>query len=90
MIAAEVSLTWVTRSRMLCVYDENPCLALSGTLIMSPAGTLMSFEINFCNRGRNIVVMMRTLKASLCLATRRMTAALEMAGSGRTAAPSGS
>ena len=43
-------------------------LALRGTYIIAPDGTLMNAECNFLNMGRNIDELLRKLKANLYLA----------------------
>ncbi len=43
-------------------------LALRGTFIISPDGTLFNSEVNFYNMGRNIDELMRKFKANLYLA----------------------
>jgi len=55
-------------SRQFGVYDENTGLALRGTFIISPDGTLFNSEVNFYNLGRNIDELMRRFKANLYLA----------------------
>jgi len=55
-------------SRLFGVYDENTGLALRGTFIISPKGTLLNSEVNFYNLGRNIDEMLRKFKANLYLA----------------------
>ena len=50
------------------VYDEGSGLALRGTFIISPDGTLFNSEVNFYNMGRNIDELMRKYKANLYLA----------------------
>ena len=55
-------------SRMFAVYDENTGLALRGTFIINPEGTLLNSEVNFYNMGRNIDEMMRKFKANVYLA----------------------
>ncbi len=54
-------------SRLFGVYDEGSGLALRGTFIISPDGTLFNSEINFYNMGRNIDELMRKFKANLYL-----------------------
>jgi peroxiredoxin (alkyl hydroperoxide reductase subunit C) len=54
-------------SRLFGVYDEASGLALRGTFIISPDGTLFNSEINFYNMGRNIDELMRKFKANLYL-----------------------
>jgi peroxiredoxin (alkyl hydroperoxide reductase subunit C) len=55
-------------SRTFGVYDENTGLALRGTFIINPEGTLLNSEMNFYNLGRNIDELMRRFKANLYLA----------------------
>jgi len=55
-------------SRQFGVYDENTGLALRGTFIISPDGTLFNSEVNFYNLGRNIDELMRKFKANMYLA----------------------
>ncbi len=55
-------------SRMFGVYDENTGLALRGTFIISPDGTLLNSEVNNYNLGRNVEELHRKLKANLRLA----------------------
>jgi peroxiredoxin (alkyl hydroperoxide reductase subunit C) len=54
-------------SRLFGVYDEASGLALRGTFIISPDGTLFNSEVNFYNMGRNIDELMRKFKANLYL-----------------------
>jgi peroxiredoxin (alkyl hydroperoxide reductase subunit C) len=54
-------------SRLFGVYDEGSGLALRGTFIISPDGTLFNSEVNFYNMGRNIDELMRKFKANLYL-----------------------
>ena len=54
-------------SRMFGVYDKGSGLALRGTFIISPDGTLFNSEVNFYNMGRNIDELMRKFKANLYL-----------------------
>ena len=54
-------------SKLFGVYDESSGLALRGTFIISPDGTLFNSEINFYNMGRNIDELMRKFKANLYL-----------------------
>ena len=56
-----------TVSKLFGVYDEGTGLALRGTFIISPDGTLFNSEINFYNMGRNIDELMRKFKANLYL-----------------------
>ena len=55
-------------SRMFGVYDEGSGLALRGTFIINPEGTLLGSEMNFYNLGRNIDELMRKFKANVYLA----------------------
>ncbi len=55
-------------SRAFGVYDEATGLALRGTFIINPEGTLLNSEMNFYNLGRNIDELMRRFKANLYLA----------------------
>ena len=52
-------------ARVFGVYDEDTGLALRGTFIIDPEGTLLNAEVNFYNMGRNIVELMRKLKANI-------------------------
>jgi peroxiredoxin (alkyl hydroperoxide reductase subunit C) len=54
-------------ARQFGVYDEGTGLALRGTFIINPEGTLMNSEVNFYNMGRNIDELMRKFKANLYL-----------------------
>jgi len=47
------------------VYDENSGLALRGTFIINPEGTLLNQEINWYNLGRNIEELLRKFKANV-------------------------
>ncbi len=55
-------------ARMFGVYDENTGLALRGTFIINPDGTLLNSEANYYNLGRNIGELMRKFKANLYMA----------------------
>jgi alkyl hydroperoxide reductase subunit AhpC len=55
-------------SRMFGVYDDATGLALRGTFIINPEGTLLNSEVNFYNLGRNIDELMRKFKANLYMA----------------------
>ena len=55
-------------SRMFGVYDDASGLALRGTFIINPEGTLLGSEVNFYNLGRNIDELMRKFKANIYLA----------------------
>ena len=54
-------------SRLFGIYDEATGLALRGTFIISPEGTLLNSEVNFYNMGRNIDELMRKFEANLYL-----------------------
>ncbi len=54
-------------ARMFGVYEEGAGLALRGTFIINPEGTLLNSEVNFFNMGRNIDELMRKFKANLYL-----------------------
>jgi len=54
-------------SRMFGVYDEGSGLALRGTFLISPAGKLVSSEVNFYNVGRDMGELLRKLKANTYL-----------------------
>ena len=55
-------------SRLFGVYDENTGLALRGTFMINPEGTLLNMEMNFYNLGRNIEELMRKFKANIYMA----------------------
>ena len=55
-------------SRLFGVYDDNSGLALRGTFIINPEGTLLNAEVNFYNLGRNIDELMRKFKANIYMA----------------------
>jgi peroxiredoxin (alkyl hydroperoxide reductase subunit C) len=55
-------------ARVFGVYDEATGLALRGTFVINPEGTLLNSEVNFYNLGRNIDELMRRFKANLYLA----------------------
>ena len=55
-------------SKLFGVYDENRGLALRGTFIINPEGTLLNAEVNFYNLGRNVDELLRKLKANIYLA----------------------
>ena len=54
-------------ARMFGVYLEDAGVALRGTFIIAPDGTLFNAEVNFLNMGRNIDELMRKFKANLYL-----------------------
>ena len=58
-------------ARLFGVYDEGSKLALRGTYIIAPDGTLLNSEVNFYNMGRNIDELMRKLKANVYLRERK-------------------
>ena len=55
-------------SRLFGVYDEDTGLALRGTFVINPEGTLLNSEVNFSNLGRNIDELLRKFKANLYMA----------------------
>jgi alkyl hydroperoxide reductase subunit AhpC len=54
-------------ARMFGVYLEDAGVALRGTFLIAPDGTLMNSEVNFLNLGRNITEILRKFKANLYL-----------------------
>jgi len=52
-------------ARLFGVYDEATGLALRGTFMINPEGTLLNAEVNFYNLGRNIDELMRKFKANV-------------------------
>ena len=54
-------------ARMFGVYLDDAGVALRGTFIINPEGTLMNAEVNFLNMGRNIDELMRKFKANIYL-----------------------
>jgi peroxiredoxin (alkyl hydroperoxide reductase subunit C) len=57
-------------SRRFGVWDDASGLALRGTFIIAPDGTLFNSEINFYNMGRNVDELVRKLKANIYLSPR--------------------
>ena len=55
-------------SRMFGVYLEEAGVSLRGTFLISPAGQLMSSEVNFLNLGRNVEELVRKFEANIYLA----------------------
>jgi len=55
-------------SKLFGVYDKEAGLDLRGTFIISPEGKVMSSEVNFFNLGRNVVEILRKVKANIYLA----------------------
>jgi peroxiredoxin (alkyl hydroperoxide reductase subunit C) len=55
-------------ARAFGVYDEDTGLALRGTFIISPEGTVLNSEVNFYNLGRNVDELMRKFKANIYMA----------------------
>ncbi|MCC6821983.1 MAG: peroxiredoxin [Verrucomicrobiota bacterium] len=53
-----------TVSRLFGVYDEASGLALRGTFLINPQGTLVSSEVNFYNVGRNADELLRKMEAN--------------------------
>ena len=65
-------------------------LALRGTFIIAPDGTLFNSEVNFYNMGRNIDELMRKFKANIYLAQEgRRGLPVQVEGRGRQDAASG-
>ncbi len=54
-------------ARSFGILDEGSGLALRGTFVISPQGTLLNSEVNFYNLGRNIDELLRRLKANMYL-----------------------
>ena len=54
-------------SRLFGVYDGATGLALRGTFVVNPQGTLVSSEINFYNVGRNAEELLRKMEANVYL-----------------------
>ncbi len=54
-------------AKMFGIYDRETYLALRGTFIINPQGTLLNSEVNYYNMGRNIDELMRKFKANLHL-----------------------
>ncbi len=52
-------------SRLFGVYDEGTGLALRGTFLINPEGTLLNAEMNWYNLGRNVDELLRKFKANL-------------------------
>jgi peroxiredoxin len=55
-------------SKLFGVYDPGSGLALRGTFVISPAGKLVTSEINFYNVGRNADELLRKMQANAYLA----------------------
>ena len=55
-------------SKMFGVYDDATGLALRGTFIINPEGTVMNADVNFYNLGRNVDEILRKVKANIYLA----------------------
>lgn len=55
-------------SKLFGIYDQTTGLALRGTYLINPEGTLLGSEVNFYNLGRNVDELLRKLKANLHLA----------------------
>ena len=56
-------------SRIFGVYDEGSGLALRGTFIINPEGTLVASEVNFYNVGRNADELVRKVEANIYVST---------------------
>lgn len=52
-------------ARMFGVYLEDAGVALRGSFLIDPKGTLLYSEVNFPNVGRNVDEMMRKFKAGI-------------------------
>lgn len=52
-------------SKLFGVYDYETGLALRGTFIINPSGTVVASEVNFYNVGRSAAETLRKLKASV-------------------------
>ncbi len=52
-------------AKALGIYLEDAGLALRGTYVINPEGTLLFSEVNFLNVGRNVDELMRKFKAAL-------------------------
>jgi len=61
-------------SRQFGVYVEDAGLALRGTFLINPEGTLLNSEVSFFNVGRNIDELMRKFKANLYVAKKQAEA----------------
>jgi peroxiredoxin (alkyl hydroperoxide reductase subunit C) len=55
-------------SKLFGVYDPGSGLALRGTFVISPAGKLVTSEVNFYNVGRNADELLRKMQANAYLA----------------------
>lgn len=56
-------------ARLFGVYLADQGVALRGTFIVDPQGTLMNAEVNFLNLGRNVDELLRKFKANVYLAS---------------------
>lgn len=54
-------------SKLFGVYDEKTGLALRGTFIIDPSGTLVASEVNFYNMGRNAAELLRKVEGFVYL-----------------------
>jgi len=61
-------------SRLFGVYVDAAGLALRGTFIIDPQGTLLSSEVSFFNVGRNVDELMRKFKANLYVSRKQAEA----------------
>jgi len=57
-------------AQMFGVYLPEAGVALRGTYLIAPDGTLTNSEVNLLNLGRNVQEILRKLKANLYLARR--------------------
>jgi alkyl hydroperoxide reductase subunit AhpC len=58
-------------SRLFGVYDAETGLALRGTFIIAPDGTVFNSEVNYYNMGRNIDELLRKFKANIYLSRKK-------------------
>jgi peroxiredoxin (alkyl hydroperoxide reductase subunit C) len=54
-------------ARMFGVFEEEAGVALRGTFLIAPDGTIMNAEVNQLNLGRSIDELMRKFKANVYL-----------------------
>lgn len=58
-------------ARMFGIYEEEKGMALRGSYIINPEGTLLSEEVNFFNLGRNVDELLRKFKANIYLSKKK-------------------
>lgn len=56
-------------ARLFGAYLDDQGVALRGTFMIDPHGTLMNSEVNFLNLGRNVDELLRKFKANIYLAS---------------------